>query len=537
MKDFYVLLLELAKISKAVSFYPENHPTLINALKKITEEICLFAKDANFIIEISKEGFSIKGQKFYPTHPILKDLAQSFTLRRVNKVVFHNGLTSQELHSFLKLLNMEVDALYSAGGLEVLIEDSGIRNIALSEVHLTKLLSKGDKQENIGAKYIPGDSAEGGAESENNSAKENNPEKMSTLLTGVEAMNIAEREKDINEQYAEAINELALAVKEKNVGQFLKGLKMAGDLLAVLNWQDHSQNVLNLLKYIADVKKAKEVIEGIKREAERFIYNTLNESRLNILTDLLLLNIEDIDNSHKITEILSAVGEPAVEVLLERLTSANDIRTRRMLINEITKLGDVAFSRVLYHLADERWYVVRNMVTILGVFAKPESLPSLFEAAKHPDLRVRKEVIKSLARIKDTKVFTFLREILPAEHGDIRLLIIFSFGIMRSREAIDDIVNILENEKNLAIKKEALVALGRIGAQKNFNILKGYAMKKGFFKKAEHKVLRLAAINGLAEIRTAESAEVLEKLLKDSDADIRDAAFEALQKVRVRAGA
>ncbi|GAB4434395.1 MAG: HEAT repeat domain-containing protein [bacterium] len=534
MKDFDVLLLNLAKVSKAVSFYPENHPTLINALKKMTEDISLFAKDADFIIEISKEGFSIKGQKFYPTHPILKDLAQSFTLRRVNKVVFHKGLIPEELHNFLKLLNMEVSALYSAGGLEVLIEDSGIRNIALSEVHLTKLLSKVDKQQNISTGY----GTEGGTEGEKKPFTESKPEqKVSTLLTGSEAMNIVEREKDINDHYSEALETLRLAVKEKNVGNFLKGLKMTGDLLAMLNWQDHYHNVLNLLKYIADVKKADEVVEGIKREAERFIYNTLNESRLNTLVNLFLVHIEDKDNSHRITDIFSAAGEPAVEVLLERLTSANDIRTRRVLINEITKLGDIAFERVLYHLTDERWYVVRNMVTILGVFAKPESLPSLFEAAKHPDLRVRKEVIKSLARIKDPRVFTFLREILPAEHDDIRLLIIFSFGIMRSREAIDDIVNILENEKNLAIKKEALVALGRIGAEKTFNILRSYAMKKGFFKKAEHKMLRLAAINGLAEIRTAESAEVLEKLLKDSDDDIRDAAFEALQKVRVRAGA
>lgn len=534
MKDFDILLLDLAKLSKAVSFYPENHPTLVAALKKTVEDIAPFAMATNFVIELGKEGFSIKGQKVYPAHPLLKDFLQSLTLRRVNKVIFHSGLTPDELHGFLKLINMEVGALYSAGGLEVLIEDSGIRNIALSEVHLTKLLSKPKKVQSEG---YSGYGIEGGVEGEKRPFSEKKEaHKVSELITGEEFKNIEVHEKDVNEQYNDAIIALRQAIKDKNIGDFLKGLKMGGDVLALMNWSENYSKVLNLFELIIKVKSDDTLVDGIKREAGRFIYNILNESRINTLIDLLLQYIEDEQTLKKITDILSAAGEPAVEVLLEKLTSANDIRTRRALINEITKLGDTAFERVLYHLSDERWYVVRNMVTILGVFAKREALPKLFDVARHPDMRVRKEVIKTLARIRHPQVFTFLRDILPEEQDEIRLLIIFSFGIMRSTEAIDDIINILENEKNLAIKKEALVALGRIGAEKTFNILKNYAMKKGFFRKAEHKVLRLAAINGLSEIKTSESAEVLEKLLKDSDDDVRDAAFEALQKVRVRAG-
>jgi len=533
LKDLDVFILNLAKLFKAVSFYPENHPTLVNALKKMAEDINDFANATDLVIEIGKDGFTIKGQKFYPTQPILKDLAQSLTLRRVNKVLFHSGVSYDELLSFFKLINMEVGTLYAAGGLEVLMETSDIRNIALSEVHLTKLLSKPQKVKTNGKVANTSDNLTSAEEGEEKDKPEE--KKVDGLVSGHEIHN-EEKHKSVDEQYLEAVNILQTAMQQKNIGEYLKGLKMAGDLLALFDWKEEYKYVLDLLNLVVDAKNDQNSAEGIRREAGRFIYNAANEARLNSIIDVLLQNSENEEVVKKILSVLSAVGEPAVEAILDRLTTANDIKTRRMLINQIIKLGDIAFERVIYHLADERWYVVRNMVTILGVFAKPESLDKLFEVAKHPDVRVRKEVIKTLARIKHPKVFPFLREMLLQESDDIRLLIVFSLGIMKSVDAIEDIAKIVETEKNLNLRKEALVALGRIGTEKVFQMLKTYALKKSFFNKAENKVLRLAAINGLGEIKTSECATVLEKLLKDSDPDIRDTAFEALQKVKFKAG-
>lgn len=531
MKDIDVLILDLAKLFKAVSFYPENHPTLINALKKMSEDLNEFAKTSDFVIEIGKDGFTIRGKKFYPTQPILKDLAQSLTLRRVNKLIFHVGISYDELLSFFKLLNMEVSTLYAAGGLETLIETSDIRNIALSEVHLTKLLSKSQKP-----KTESFDGTYGGIETTFSIDSKITQHNVDNGLVSNQEMGDEKQQKSIYEQYNDVINLLQTAVEEKDVGKYLKGLKSAGDLLSVFSWLDDTQYVLDLLSFIVASKNDKNNVEGIRRESERFIYNTINETRLKTLIDILLQHTNNQQTNEKFIKIFSAVGEPAVEAMLERLTNANDIRTRRLLINEITRLGDVAFDRVMYHLSDDRWYVVRNMVTILGVFAKSESLDRLFEIAKHPDTRVRKEVIKTLARIRHPRVFPFLKEMLSQESDDIKLLIIFSLGIMRSVDAIEDIAKIAENDKNINMRKEALVALGRIGTQKVFQILKKYALKKSFFKKAENKILRVAAINGLGEIRTAESATILEQLLKDSDPDVRDAAFESLQKVKFKAG-
>lgn len=91
----------------------------------------------------------------------------------------------------------------------------------------------------------------------------------------------------------------------------------------------------------------------------------------------------------------------------------------------------------------------------------------------------------------------------------------------------------MNENNNPLIKKEALLALGRIGNKTAFDILKDFAMKKTFFNKATNKILRLNAIDGLSEIKGEETFKVLEKLIKDSDIEIREKAFNALQKIRV----
>lgn len=539
MKDFNVLIFDLAKLTKAVNFYPENHPSLIAALNAFVNDINEFAKSSDLIFEITKDTFIVQGQKVLLPHPVLKDLSQTFVLRRVNKLIFHSGVSSQELLHFLQLINMDVGTLYSAGGLEVLIENSDIRNIALSELHLTKLLSKKESQKAAGVGMGVKISAVVENEdvmSKATGLKETTEVEHNLLKHVIGGKNFEEKPKTKEELFAEIVGLLKSSREQNNIGDYLKALKNAGDLIAELSWEEDYDKILKIFELLVSDINNENSIAGIKREAKNFVCNTLNEQRIDLLVALLLKNIQDFKVVDNIRKILSAVGEPAVEVILEKLTASNDLRTRRLLIDEVTKLGEVAFQRVLVHLNDDRWYVVRNMVTILGVFCKDRSLSKLFEVANHPDIRVRKEVVKTLVRISHPTIVPFLLKRLSQEVDDVKLLIIFSLGIIKSKEAVDKFVSILQNEKSLSIKKEVLIALGRIGTKEVFPILKSYALKKGFFKKADTKVLRIAAINGLADIKTKEKCELLEMLLKDSDADIRDAAFEALQKGKVSFG-
>jgi HEAT repeat protein len=529
LKDFDAFLLEFAKTAKAISFYPENHPTLINALKKTAADINDFSRMENLVIQIDREAITTKNTRIAAANPVLREFIQTLVLRRVSKIVFNQGVEADELYKFFQFLNMEIGNIFSAGGLEILLENSEIRNIALSELQLKKLLSirkapaekdemqdllvtgegkydmapQIDKKEGVQAK-----SPTGGISGE-----------QQNKLTAKEIWEKLKAEMD----YAKKMND---------VGRYLSVTKNIHNFINSLNWAEDFDITIDVCLTMMDDRNSYDVLEGIRKEAGNFVFDHLGDNRIGILLDTMLERYTDDDRVKKISSIFKFAGQPAVEVMLERLSSASDIKMRKLLITEITNIGDEAFKRVIFHLADERWFVVRNMVTILGIFSRPDALNKLFETASHPDTRVRKEVVKTLARIQDPRAFVFLREMLQKESDDVKQLIIFSLGIMKDSDSISAIEKMLEGNSSLAIKKEVLMALGRIGGEMVFPIIKKYAVKKGFFSKAEHKVLRIAAINGFVEIKTEEASKILEKLVRDADPDVRDAAFESLQKIK-----
>lgn len=525
MESLDSLIIDFAKTLKAVSFYPESHPALVIALQRIASNINSFAQKEPLILEITKESITTKYARIAVIQPVLRDLVQSLILRRVNKIIFNHGVDADELYTFMQFLTMEAGNIFSAGGLEVLIENSEIKNIALSETQLSKnLIKKKEKKQDTLVTgtdmfdvnlFIP---------------KEETPVKHTEVSFVKETL---EKEKiSIEETFKKYRLDLIDSKTKSDSAKYITVLKELTSFLNNLDWEVYFRNIIDIIEVLIAHIEDKTTLPGISKEAKKFLNERLNERRLLVFAEILLKNINVEFISNKIRKIFKFIGEPAVEVLLTLLSSANDIKTRKIIINELTQMGDIAFNRVIYHLTDERWYIVRNMVTILGIFGKKEAIPYLLEVSKHSDPRIRKEVVKSLARIQDPQAFNILREMLNYETEDVRKLIIFSLGIMRDTNSIKSILSILENENSISIKKEALVALGRIGHHSVIPVLKKYALKKGFFSKAENKVLRLSAIDGLSEIKHEESTKILEKLLKDSDDDIRDAAFEALQKIK-----
>jgi hypothetical protein len=526
MEGLESLIIDFAKTLKAVSFYPENHPALVSALQKIASNINAFVQKEPMVLEITKDAILTKNIRIPVVQPVLRDFVQTLILRRVNKIIFSKGVDADEIYTFMQFLTMEVGNIFSAGGLESLIENSEIKYIALSETQLMRSLSK--KKKDLSEVLVTGNEMFDVNLFDVKEKKDVKSAETSFVRDTIETEKIT-----IEDTFKKFKLDLSEAKAKNDTSKYIGLLKELTNFLNNIDWSVYHKFIIELFKLLIEHVEDKATSPGIAKEAKKFIFERYNEKRLLLFAEILIKNVNVDFVANKIRKIFTFIGEPAVDTLLNLLSSANDIRTRKIILNEITNLGDVAFHKVIHNLSDERWYIVRNMVTILGIFGKKEAIPYLIEVSKHSDPRIRKEVVKALARIKDPQGFAVLREMLNYETEDVKKLIIFSLGIMKDTESIKSILSVLENENNLSLKKEALVALGRIGHHSIIPILKKYALKKGFFNKAENKTLRLSAIDGLSEVKHPDVVKVLENLLKDRDDDIRDAAFEALQKLKV----
>jgi len=120
-------------------------------------------------------------------------------------------------------------------------------------------------------------------------------------------------------------------------------------------------------------------------------------------------------------ELISQLGVAAADPVLDALIRAESSQTRRLLIDRLIKLGPSIGPAVVRRLHDERWYVTRNMLALLGELSQ---LPAGFDAspyAGHADSRVRREALRILLRepaTRDRAICTGLAD--PDDHS-IRL--------------------------------------------------------------------------------------------------------------------
>ena len=108
----------------------------------------------------------------------------------------------------------------------------------------------------------------------------------------------------------------------------------------------------------------------------------------------MLLNEEKVD-FQVVDALLARMGESASTALLEAVAESKSRETRRGLLDRIVNIGPSICSIVVDRLGkDERWFVQRNMLTILREVKCPASQLPLEKYLKHTDPRVRREAMQ-----------------------------------------------------------------------------------------------------------------------------------------------
>lgn len=100
-----------------------------------------------------------------------------------------------------------------------------------------------------------------------------------------------------------------------------------------------------------------------------------------------------------LAEHLVALGEPIVPTLVEILNTADkpgDMVLRKRLMEVLARIGRPIAPSVLLWLKDERWFILRNMIFLLGEAKVPEAVPKLKPFTTHPHEQVRLEALRAL---------------------------------------------------------------------------------------------------------------------------------------------
>ena len=117
----------------------------------------------------------------------------------------------------------------------------------------------------------------------------------------------------------------------------------------------------------------------------------------------MLLATQPVDFT-LLDRLVARMDDAAAEPMLDLLAESESRQVRRALIDRLIKIGPALGPRLVSRLGDERWYVVRNLLSLAAELPTAPAGLNATQFAQHADLRVRREALRVL--FKDPAVRT-----------------------------------------------------------------------------------------------------------------------------------
>ncbi len=223
------------------------------------------------------------------------------------------------------------------------------------------------------------------------------------------------------------------------------------------------------------------------------------------------------------------IGGESVPPLLRALAGEQDRLARRTIRDTLVELDGVGVPLAADPVGDERWFLVRNMVSILGETRGAHALGHLERTAQHPDPRVRRETAYALAKFEDPRAVNTLVGLSRDEAAAVRGAATLGLGLSGSREAVRPLLERLETERDAGVEMEVVRALGRLGDPRATDALSERTERGSLFSRRPREV-RVEAVLALGAVGGPRAAGLLRELAEDRDAGIRGAAKQALSR-------
>ncbi|MEK7798764.1 MAG: HEAT repeat domain-containing protein, partial [Acidobacteriota bacterium] len=173
------------------------------------------------------------------------------------------------------------------------------------------------------------------------------------------------------------------------------------------------------------------------------------------------------------------LGEFCVESLLLGLATEEDWEIRKPFLGFLAARRAAAVPALVKRLSDPSWYLVRNILLILGEIADPTTIAAIAPALKHAEPRVRRDAAAALGKIGGPRAFALLKECLadPETHE----VALRSLAAIDRRRTIGAFLEMTERVdlfgRGHRQLKEAIATLGALGGNESVPRLRAILMR------------------------------------------------------------
>jgi HEAT repeat protein len=243
--------------------------------------------------------------------------------------------------------------------------------------------------------------------------------------------------------------------------------------------------------------------------------------------DLLAQRLPHAIDRLPLLELLARGGETAVDILVDLLMEAEDSPARRAYFDSIVTL-DLGSRRLFELVRDNRWFVARNAVALLGEMGVQLADVTMLPLLSHDDDRIRIAVARALMRLGTPKATQGLHVAIDDRHAEVRRIAAAAYGQTSTgpgsvRPPAARLAAALERETDEDVALEMLASLGKLGSadaiQRLLRIAQPSVSESGE-KVYREAWLRIAALEALVKARGNAVMPALEALANDPDPDV-----------------
>ncbi len=533
------ILQGIIKAKKLLKMYPQNNPIYIKTSEEMYSKFqSFFEKNNELSLRMFQNEIIFNNEKIYHNPQKEDNLALFFFKDGIREISFTRGFTQTEFEAFIKIINTDFENFALDDDIVTLMWEHDFEHIKYT-VDEEVLSDDNDyKREQVYKevkdKLYTDDDLEK-AYQDGLKIAENQPVTLFPL-SEAELKHIV---KEIEKEEATPRIDKIIAILFELLYQTKEGVVFA----------EVSGFIETSMTYCiknADFEKASSIIDSLKSiiknknfpqdrilSLEKILTNINSEPFIQEIAKII--DDESIEIEDSLIAFVKNLDKSSIPHFIKLMGELQSIKGRRIVINILSILGRLDVETIANGLYDNRWYVVRNIILILGKIADSRAIGYLTKPLSHTDPRVRKETIKAIGNIGGINTFPLLKAALNDPDPSVRLTVINILGKAKNDAAKHILTSEITDKsfsfKDFTEKKEFFEALTNWKYQDIRDILISALNRKKFFRRKRNDETRACAAFAIGIIGDKNDIPHLQKTVTSKNKILRTFTSNAIKQL------
>lgn len=533
------VVLALGKAAKAIKMYLPNNPLHQKFLQELFQKTEAHLRAYGQLrLGVKQDQLLCREEVVYENPNRTESLALRMYVDGIREMVFQQGLAQEEVHGFLKIICGESQSRQPDENIVTLLWEENYPHISylVVEEYLGSGMSLPERTQE--KRDLPALVVKALAHKveEPVSLVLPTPQEMERLAKEI----VAAEEEEEKDPYITLLHLLfALLPLEKEEEVFSQFMESLDKVLEGFLTRGDFEHAALTLQWIREFSSAPSFTEGQKERMTQSLLRAGDQERVKRVETVLSrgghIHVEAL------SEYLIFLDRSALPHLCDLLGSVTEKSLRVVVCEALVVLGKEDVETLVKRLKDERWFVVRNIVYVLGKIGGIKAVEGLSRVVTYAEPRVRREVIHALEGAPEPKAKDTLVSFLDDPDSTLRVQALRALTNAHHHRAADHLMKRISQkefgEKPFTEKKEFFDTLAAVAADEAVPFLSGILRQAGkwWFGKEKDDEQGICASLALRRIGSARALSALEggSLLRRRA--VRDACRKALDEIAQKA--